>query len=829
MIQEISDSRLGYFLTNEFGDKYLYEVNHNSLNKTGAHNLHSLRFSKLIEEQDTLYIINGTDSGTLLKYLDNTEISSGTTIILVEVPEVYQKITTEIDLDALNENILCITLDDFASTLHEINVQSYIYVGKLELHQSLASEHAFLPEYQEMLWTLQAELQQTSWNVESTLGSEPFLVNQLKNVGENLIPSHHLKDSFAGGTAMLLAGGPSLDEILPWVEKNKDRMVILAVSRVCRRLLEIGIKPHMIFSIDPYMVSFDISKEMFSFWQSSIFVNVYHVVPQLLSQWKGKSVFLGARFPWESKLNEESLAHPGPTVSNVALATAVAMGFDQVILAGFDLCFSREGFTHAVGSNEHVAGPQLNNVCKMVKTNGGWEAEATCDFVLGIDILGSQAADAKSKGTTIINPGAHSAQVENIKHMSLDTIELSPLEVNPQEVFDTILPVVDKDYKQDYYKKITKDLAHAYGELLHIRKLSQEAIRCIDGLFGRKGIKQDFKFKKRVDKIENTLNRKHKEFSRLTRSFGIKEFLKLTRIDKDREWEDSEIEDTGRAYYTAYKNSVVTLIDLVQDSKKRVALRQEELKAKPDLLEIAKFWKKDLTPGRAKVWLHENKLNINDLSEDQQKIMQNLLDDFSSMLDMTETDHMKRSRQYAELTGVRGKAISFFRQENKETLQQLVRSLELHPDPEAKFYLYLANGYLLELEGHPGKALELYQKIFDSQNESLIEDCLKRIASISITEGDIANSLLALETLTQVSPTYLIQLAELQRLIGEPQNAIESYLSYIEKAASDTQTMLKLGQLYQEINIPEGAKAMYEHVLQIDKDNQAAKKFLGDL
>ncbi|MDH3349755.1 MAG: DUF115 domain-containing protein, partial [Desulfobulbaceae bacterium] len=593
----------GYFITNEFGDQYLYEVNHNSLNKVGAHSIHEQRFDKLIARDNVLLIICGTDSGTLLSHLDSISFGSGTKVILVELPEILSIINEHLNITTLNNCLKCVVPDDFQLALEQFELKNYLYMGGVELHQSLASEHAFLPEYQELLWNLQTSLQQLSWSIQGSLGSEPFVITQLENLGDNLIPSFHLKNSFQGRTAVLLAGGPSLDDILPWVKENRDRLVVLAVSRISRRLRETQITPDIVFSIDPHQLSFDISREMLLFNPSCLFVHVYHVSSKLLGQWRGKSVYLGNRVPWESELNETSIPHPGPTVSNVAISTAMEMGFERVILAGLDLCHSKNGYTHAAGSNERFAGPQLGKVCIRVETYGGWEAETTSDFASAISILDTQAKTCQEKGVRLINPAPGAARIKHIEHIPLEQITLEAKKRSPQNIFNEILPEVTPKYRINYYKKVIKELSRVLGQLIQIHKLSVEAIRCNDGLFGRKGIKRDFKHKKRMDKIEKTLNKKHREFTRFTRTFGIRNFLKLTRIDRDKDWDDDEIEKTGRAYYQAYKNSSSTLIDLVRQSRKRIEARMEEDKESPQLDIIFKQWREDEQPGRISVWL----------------------------------------------------------------------------------------------------------------------------------------------------------------------------------------------------------------------------------
>ncbi|MDH3348741.1 MAG: hypothetical protein OEM02_11675, partial [Desulfobulbaceae bacterium] len=201
---------------------------------------------------------------------------------------------------------------------------------------------------------------------------------------------------------------------------------------------------------------------------------------------------------------------------------------------------------------------------------------------------------------------------------------------------------------------------------------------------------------------------------------------------------------------------------------------------------------------------------------------------FTKMGTQTETEHMKRSRLFADLGGVRAKTLAFFRQNNFTGLRDLKEALTSHPDQEAVKFVHLCDGYLAELAGQPDKALEYYELLFKEKDESLLEDILRRIASITLTQNNIDNSILALESLCHISPTYIPQYGDLLRLTGSHQEAIDAYLYYIEQIPNDTNIMLKIGSYYRELNIEEGARAMFEHVLQLEPENALATRLLTD-
>jgi hypothetical protein len=275
----------------------LYEVNRSAFDQVGSAAVYQKYFGEDLFQSNRLFVVVGTDSGLLLRYIQKQPLPEGTRYLFVELPAVIEALRAEGKLQDLPERIRVVSLQEAWTQAEDFQLQNYLFLGGIELRDSIAAMDANLPEYRVLYTHLGEQLQAIEWSTRSSLGSRDFILRQLENLAENRIPAIHLKDRFAGKTAVILGGGPSLDEILPWVRANKDRVAILAVSRISRRLLEFGLAPHLVFSVDPHDVSFDVSREMLHFWDRALFVHSHHVSPKLLGQWRGPSVYAGNRFP----------------------------------------------------------------------------------------------------------------------------------------------------------------------------------------------------------------------------------------------------------------------------------------------------------------------------------------------------------------------------------------------------------------------------------------------------------------------------------------------------------------------------------------------------
>ncbi|NIA08756.1 MAG: DUF115 domain-containing protein [Nitrospiraceae bacterium] len=818
---------LGPFIKNKFGDRYIYEVNRSAFDRVGSDTLYRQILSKAFFQEDTLNIVLGTDSGMLPKYVLKHGVPKGSRFLFLELSEIIERINQSVPLDLNPQEIVIATYHNWKQEAEKFNLTDYIFINRVLVQQSVGAMDANIPEYNELFLALSEELNQLVWGTQISLGTQAFVERQLENLAENRISSLCLKDAFKGNTAVLLGGGPSLDEIIPWLKSNQRRVVIIAVSRICRRLLECGLTPHIVFSVDPQLISFDISKELFHFWKETLFIHAFHVSSPLLAQWQGRSLFLGPRFPWNSPLNIKTLSSMGPTVSNAALASAVEMGFSQVLLAGVDLCFSRDGYSHAKGSNEYRLGPELGRRAIRVETNAGWTCETTPDYASAIQIIAEQAKQAKIKGCKVINTASSAAKIPNIVYQPIDEISIKDIQRPPQDIISDMLPIDDTETRVAYYHDILNELTRGVTALKDIRKLAIEALKCNDGLFGRKGRRADFSYKRRMDKIEKKLNHKYKKIVPLVKQFGIRSFLRIVHPDADREWDNDEIERAGKIYYESYRDSANCLIKLVKQAEHRLHERLEEEKEVPNIDLLIKQWQVDQQPGRYLVWKNHNPDAFERVTPIQKEVLKGLEDEFLAIMQETETRHMRLIRANFNLSGVRSKAAILFAKGGLSELERMGNGLSKVNDPKAGPLLCIVNGYIAELQGNFRIALDEYSKLIsDKTDKILLEDALRRVASLCIENRDIENAFVAIQCLTGLSYAYAPQYADILRLMGNKQEAIKVYSEYLQMVPDDLTTMLKLGRLYKELCVNDAACMAFNYVLEHDPDNTAARTML---
>lgn len=806
----IKEGNFGPIKANAFGEKYLYGINRGSFEKVSAYTLFDSKFSKSLFAPDSLNIIVGTDSGLLPKYLQKKDLPKGSRYIFIEPVAVLAQLKSNKLLEELDPKIACISLDSWEETIQDFKMLDYFFINAVKSVNAICAQEDNINEYAELSWHIAETLTGLHWAANITLGSEAFIACQLDNLADNVLPAKLLENAFQGKTVVLLAGGPSLEEVLPWVQKYRSQLIVFSVSRISRQLLNADIEPDFIFSVDPQEISFTLSKEMLTFSSRPVFIYSYHATSLLVSQWHGVGLYLGSRVPWESSLNQENMYGSGPTVTNTALNVAYGFGFKRIILAGVNLCFTKEGYTHAKGSDEYKVGPRFNLTTLQVETNGGYMAPTGSDYANARDALAIQAKVITSTGCQIINPFSGAAKVSHVDFIPLADIKL---ENDATDVTALVKAKITDSEQSDHYRQIVVDeLVRAQFQIKTIEKLAKKALHINEHMYNAQGQIEDYKDKRNLDQIEKKLKRIH-GYSRLVKVYGIRGFIKITKPFDDEEWTSEETKELGNVYYQAYVDGAAKLLRLIGDSLERTRSRLEENLDAPDFEVLFSQWSKDRSYARASLWQQKH-LNVNIPAGAMAEKFNEFARKFSSVLNEKNTRLEAIFKEHSSLTQLKHRAALLFKHKKIEELNNLLLGLSKHDFKDDGIpYHHLIKGYLAELENNFEAAISAYHQVIDCENSPLLEESLVRIAAISIDADDINNAGLALQCLSQITPLYLPLYAEMLRLNGDTLAAIDAYNDYINQFPEETIAQLKLVSLYIENKTYPAAEIMLDHIL----------------
>ncbi|MDD3269536.1 MAG: DUF115 domain-containing protein [Syntrophomonadaceae bacterium] len=185
---------------------------------------------------------------------------------------------------------------------------------------------------------------------DSLLGTENMLANLaeiIDNPGINM-----LQDKFAGKPAIVVSSGPSLNKNKHLLKGLEDKAVIICADSTLRILMDIGVKPHLVASLERVPPTVKIMEG----YQAEDVQEVYYaacpvVPPGAYQAYPGPRIMVFRKYKHFEWLGiERGILRILFSAGNMAFKLAETLGCDPIILVGQDLSFSRDGDTHARGS-----------------------------------------------------------------------------------------------------------------------------------------------------------------------------------------------------------------------------------------------------------------------------------------------------------------------------------------------------------------------------------------------------------------------------------------------------------------------------------------------
>jgi len=655
------------------------------------------------------------------------------------------------------------------------------------------------------------------------LNLRPFILRQIENLAENQIPAVCLNGAFRGRTAVVLAGGPSLDAILPWVRRHRRHLLVIAVSRISRALIAAGIQPDICVSVDPVDFNLNVCQDMLEFHNGTLLVNKDHLSSNLLASWSGRKVFVGKRYPWSTPLEPENFPPVGgTTVTNSALDIAVKSGAAQIVLGGADFCLSQEGITHASGSAEHAMGSRLQLGDQQVETNSGMMADTENAYLNSAMSVALQARNALAQGCRVINPAPGAMRLPHIEHVALDAIRVETQDISAQAVLDRVVPLADERSRVRLYQEELQEVDRVLAELGSIKALSAKALVYNRKLFATDGPDCGLNNKVRLDRIEKQLDGRYKETADFVKRFGLRRFVPILRFHDLRE---EGREEHSRLYFQAFVDTCKELTDVLHAARERILSRIDEEKDLPDIQRLLKQWHKDQQPGRAIQWAEVHKDRIDRLPKAQQLALKAMQDGFAACVVALGLDYRNVLEKRADLDSLNGRAREYFHCGDLEGMKRLHAGLCTYRDQEqVRPITALVEGYIAELENEPETAISAYQAI---SGGSAHIDALMRLFDLHSRVQDWTSAMTVLEALSGISPIYSPMYADILHMTGDVDSAVNIYTDYILDNPEDLNSVMRLGKIFREAGSAEGVDWAMRYILEKDPGNSTAREILN--
>jgi len=336
-------------------------------------------FGNLPLKSESLYVITGFGDGSHIRYFMNHS-SKGTNFIVAEKePALLRETFARFDVSDIlsNDRFMLGTgdCDDHffkdlqgAAMLSVADVNSVIFSPFHKTDEAYydKTRNEMVRQYLVIRPLMEVNLR-TGINLqENTLENLPIMGSS-PDIGE-------LADKFEDVPFILIGAGPSLDESIDFLKKVQDKAIIVASNSPYRKLINSGIRPHLVVTADP------MAPTLAGFENVSLdgvpLACPFSAYPEIARRFKGRIISWLSVNPIAETLRESWGYSKGTpimeqgTVSGCVLDISRVLGCKKVMFIGQDMCIRNDGKYYTDDSSYSDSGNHYSNISKGHRLEG---------------------------------------------------------------------------------------------------------------------------------------------------------------------------------------------------------------------------------------------------------------------------------------------------------------------------------------------------------------------------------------------------------------------------------------------------------------------------
>lgn len=805
----------------QFGEYYLSDINQNAFNKVPSEILFKKHFSET--KTNYLRIIVGTDSGLLIKFLNQADTERNVTYLFLEYPEVIEYINQNIEYNKEKIKIHSLDtegLDKYITT----NFPLYYLTREMSVSKSISvmdkalDYHERFEQVLEWFYDFLAKRgYEYSGNsfIHNNISLQAFLDNSLST----------LEKTIDGIPALILGGGASLDENIEWIKTHQNQFIIIAVARLSIRLLEEGISPDAIMTIDPTELSFSNSKEALKHSENTLLITSNHPNFKLAGQWKGKSVYMGERCSLPTVKNPPYVLSRGNTVSNLAAQFAMVIGCREIYLSGVDFCYLASGQSHEEKSLETKTGI-IHDTTISTQNYAGENVGTTANFELGKLSFDNMIRDFKTvfDDLSVYTLSDKTTRMKHISYKPTNQIDLEGFPENNKNYFHEMLKskLLDgDDLIQDLNirkKEIQKLIKTMHKALNHIHK----KMKLLDPQWSDLNYINEF-----LEKIvEKTREITKPQLFETIKHYGMEKFiLDLSSKKVEVEQQDSLLGLDRISFINLMEESINKIKDKLVEAEQHINMRLSEQKMRGNPENMIEYWMKNNLPGRLLVWKHLLPQLYTTLQDNNPELLLEAQHSYEEQFE-SETSVQDSLEKQSKNINYYLKQISKIRkQQDINKLEGLKTRLAKNQIDSSAYYELqsLISANITYLENKYEETLKLIDSITTKSAIQFYGLQLK--LGMSLEKNDHRNTIETFISLCEYSPSYMPRYAEFLNVIGNPIAAIEIYQMYLEMEPENIEGVIKLYSLIQGVHGEDKACKFLKEKIQEHPEN----KLLNDI
>jgi hypothetical protein len=345
-------------------------------------------------------------------------------------------------------------------------------------------------EYYKMAY---AKVIEANWSTLKNFGNDPDdsligVENMLDNLNEIVENPgiNKLYDKFKGYPAVVVATGPSLKKNMHLLKDIKDKALIFSVDASFHLLMDNGIKPHMVTSlerehaVEQFFANHD-EEEVKDVYMTTCPVLFNHVY----KAYNGPKIMVYRKFDHFKWIGiDKGMMNIKLSSSNMAYKIAQKLGCDPIILIGQDLAYGENDETHACDVPFSSAGEDIfhvqGNVKENVKTNSGWWEFLKAYEVDIAENPNGTTINATEGGAYI--QGTHIDTFQNAISKYMKDKEKKPLEIIKENLKDFEVKEEEKQMVKEKLLKAENDIQEILNLCIEGKNICEEKNKILSTL-----------------------------------------------------------------------------------------------------------------------------------------------------------------------------------------------------------------------------------------------------------------------------------------------------------------------------------------------------------
>lgn len=350
----------------------------------------------------------------------------------------------------------------------------------------------------------------------SAVYGKRFAYNMIRNVPEilNSAPIEQFKGAFKDIPIIVVSAGPSLDDSIPDLKRIQNKAIIIAVDSALKPLMDNGIEPNFVATIDIQSRKAVILREVEKIYPDANYLLscVQYCHPRIVRSSTAKKLFMWVDSPvsqWlENSLGKHEKFGECLSCAHAAFYLARFLGGDPIILIGQDLCYSKgEKQRHVsgtIGTHSNAPGSHrysLRNDPSAVEVMGNDGKKYPSVKTLAAFIKTFEIAIAETP-TKVFNATAIGARIEGAEWRNLKDLEKDYLkeDLHAQEKINELYQLNENEAEKEKFLKNMISFSKYTIEAIEASNAMIENIKKAADILKKKKINQ--KQGEKLEKIE---------------------------------------------------------------------------------------------------------------------------------------------------------------------------------------------------------------------------------------------------------------------------------------------------------------------------------------